>query len=103
MDSAFYKYKLNVKLLYNIIHLVFLIKQLQEYEKAVNQRDNLIENLTSALEQALSDRDAVTTQLNTFNMQLTNPAVNNVNLQQKVSSTFHTSIIYLIVKIIMLD
>lgn len=58
--------------------------KLQEYEKAVNQRDNLIENLTSALEQAWSDRDAVTLQLNAFNVQLTNPTVNNVNLQQKI-------------------
>jgi len=60
---------------------------LQEFEKAVNQRDNLIEHLTSSLEQALSARDAVTAQLNALNsMQLNNPVINNVNLQQKVSN-----------------
>ncbi|XP_067211849.1 golgin subfamily A member 4-like isoform X3 [Linepithema humile] len=59
--------------------------KLQEFEKAVNQRDNLIEHLTSSLEQALSARDAVTKQLNALNtMQLTNPTINNVNLQQKI-------------------
>jgi len=58
---------------------------LPEFEKAVNQRDNLIEHLTSSLEQALSARDAVTTQLNALNsMQLNNPMINNTNLQQKV-------------------
>lgn len=69
---------------------MFLIKQLQEFERAVNQRDTLIEHLTSSLEQALSARDAVTAQLNTLNSsQLTDPTINNVNLQQKVSSIFH--------------
>ncbi|TGZ57607.1 Uncharacterized protein DBV15_09844 [Temnothorax longispinosus] len=59
--------------------------KLQEFEKAVNQRDNLIEHLTSSLEQALSARDAVTAQLNALNsMQLNNPAINNMNLQQKI-------------------
>lgn len=64
---------------------VFFMKQLQEFEKAVNQRDNLIEHLTSSLEQALSARDAVTAQLTALNsMQLNNPVINNMNLQQKV-------------------
>ncbi|XP_077272037.1 uncharacterized protein LOC143902746 isoform X1 [Temnothorax americanus] len=59
--------------------------KLQEFEKAVNQRDNLIEHLTSSLEQALSARDSVTAQLNALNsMQLNNPAINNMNLQQKI-------------------
>ncbi|XP_032673747.1 A-kinase anchor protein 9-like isoform X3 [Odontomachus brunneus] len=59
--------------------------KLQEFEKAVNQRDNLIEHLTSSLEQALSARDTVTAQLNALNsMQLTNPMVDNINLQQKI-------------------
>lgn len=69
---------------------MLFIKQLQEFEKAINQRDNLIEHLTSSLEQALSARDAVTAQLNTLNsMQLNNPVINNVNLQQKVSNALH--------------
>jgi len=79
--------------------MCFLLKQLQEFEKAINQRDNLIEHLTSSLEQALSARDAVTAQLNVLNtMQLTNPAINNVNLQQKVAH--FTFLYFAIVKII---
>ncbi|KAL6263194.1 hypothetical protein P5V15_005994, partial [Pogonomyrmex californicus] len=59
--------------------------KLQEFEKAVNQRDNLIEHLTLSLEQALAARDSVTVQLNALNsMQLDNPVINNVNLQQKI-------------------
>lgn len=69
---------------------MFLFKQLQEFERAVNQRDNLIEHLTASLEQALSARDAVTAQLNALNsMQLTNPMIDNMNLQQKVHNTSH--------------
>lgn len=65
----------------------FFIKQLQEFERAVNQRDNLIEHLTSTLEQALSARDAVTAQLSSLNTtQLNSPVITNMNLQQKVSS-----------------
>lgn len=68
------------------------MKQLQEFEKAVNQRDTLIEHLTTSLEQALSARDAVTAQLNALNTtELTNPMVDNVNLQQKASSVLRTS------------
>ncbi|XP_020284219.1 A-kinase anchor protein 9-like isoform X3 [Pseudomyrmex gracilis] len=59
--------------------------KLQEFEKAVNQRDTLIEHLTTSLEQALSARDAVTAQLNALNIEkLTNPVVDNMNLQQKI-------------------
>ncbi|XP_029163960.1 A-kinase anchor protein 9-like isoform X2 [Nylanderia fulva] len=59
--------------------------KLQEFEKAVNQRDNLIEHLTSSLEQALSARDAVTGQLNALNaIQLDSSVINNMNLQQKI-------------------
>ena len=62
---------------------------MQEFEKAVNQRDTLIEHLTSSLEQALSARDSVTAQLNALNsIQLNNPTIDNVNLQQKVNDTF---------------
>jgi len=67
---------------------------LQEFEKAVNQRDNLIEHLTSSLEQALSARDAVTAQLNALNsMQLNNPMINNTNLQQKVCDMLHNFVV----------
>ncbi|XP_046753841.1 centromere-associated protein E-like isoform X2 [Diprion similis] len=45
--------------------------KLQEFERAVNQRDNLIEDLTASLEQTLSARDYLLTQVNTLNaMQL---------------------------------
>ncbi|XP_018308232.1 A-kinase anchor protein 9 isoform X3 [Mycetomoellerius zeteki] len=61
--------------------------KLQEFEKAVNQRDNLIEHLTSSLEQALSARDTATAQLNALNsMQLNNPMIDNMNLQQKIKA-----------------
>lgn len=70
---------------------------MQEFEKAVNQRDNLIEHLTSSLEQALSARDAVTGQLNALNaIQLDNSVINNMNLQQKVNIT-HFMFLYLII------
>ncbi|XP_072759638.1 uncharacterized protein [Anoplolepis gracilipes] len=60
--------------------------KLQEFEKALYQRDNLIEHLTTSLEQALVARDAVTGQLNALNtMRLDNP-VNNMNLQQKIEA-----------------
>lgn len=53
----------------------------------MNERDILIENLTSSLEQALSARDAVTVQLNALNsMQLNTPVINEMNLQQKVNN-----------------
>lgn len=74
---------------------MFFIIQLQEFEKAVNQRDNLIEHLTSSLEQALSARDAVTAQLSALNsMQLNNPSINNMNLQQKVNNMLQISVFY---------
>ncbi|XP_018368606.1 PREDICTED: A-kinase anchor protein 9-like isoform X3 [Trachymyrmex cornetzi] len=61
--------------------------KLQEFEKAVNQRDTLIEHLTLSLEQALSARDTVTAQLNALNsIQLNNPMIDNVNLQQKIKA-----------------
>ncbi|XP_011164731.1 golgin subfamily A member 4 isoform X3 [Solenopsis invicta] len=61
--------------------------KLQEFEKAVNMRDNLIEHLTSSLQQALSAKDTVTSQLNALNsMQLNNPVINNMNMQQKIDA-----------------
>lgn len=46
--------------------------------------------MTTSLEQALSARDAVTTQLNALNAaELTNSVVDNMNLQQKASSLLH--------------
>lgn len=68
---------------------IFLVKQFQEFEKALYQRDNLIEHLTTSLEQALSARDAAIGQLNALNnMQIDNPVINNMNLQQKVNITY---------------
>ncbi|KAL6435526.1 hypothetical protein ACFW04_005475 [Cataglyphis niger] len=59
----------------------------QEFEKALYQRDNLIEHLTTSLEQALSARDAAIGQLNALNnMQIDNPVINNMNLQQKIEA-----------------
>lgn len=50
-----------------------LILQLQEFERAVSQRDNLIEDLTASLEQTLSARDGLLIQLNALNsMQIEN-------------------------------
>lgn len=43
------------------------LKQLQEFEQAISQRDNLIEELTWSLQQALSVRDALASQLNSMN------------------------------------
>ena len=40
------------------------IEQLQEFERAVNQRDHLIEDLTTSLQQALAARDNLISQLN---------------------------------------
>ncbi|KAI4487627.1 hypothetical protein M0802_011983 [Mischocyttarus mexicanus] len=60
--------------------------KLQEFEKAINQRDNLIEDLTSSLEQALSARDALVNQLNSLNAaRESSPRnVHNMNLQEKI-------------------
>lgn len=61
-----------------------MVKQLQEFENALCERDTLIEQLTVSLEQALSARSALTGQLNALNtLQLDNP---NMNLQQKVNA-----------------
>ncbi|XP_076180017.1 uncharacterized protein LOC143153085 [Ptiloglossa arizonensis] len=62
--------------------------KLQEFEKAINKRDNLIEELTWSLQQALAARDNLVTQLNSLNaIQIPSKdnasAVNNMNLQEK--------------------
>ena len=48
-------------------HMLLLIKQLQEFEKAVTQRDTLIEDLMFSLQHALSARDNLVSQLNAMN------------------------------------
>ncbi|XP_043495852.1 A-kinase anchor protein 9-like isoform X7 [Polistes fuscatus] len=60
--------------------------KLQEFEKAINQRDNLIEDLTSSLEQALSARDALVNQLNSLNAarESSPRSVHSMNLQEKI-------------------
>ncbi|KAL2713201.1 golgin subfamily A member 4-like isoform X1 [Vespula squamosa] len=60
--------------------------KLQEFEKAINQRDNLIEDLTSSLEQALSARDALVAQLNSLNAtrESSPRGMHNINLQEKI-------------------
>ncbi|XP_015171132.1 PREDICTED: golgin subfamily A member 4-like isoform X2 [Polistes dominula] len=60
--------------------------KLQEFEKAINQRDNLIEDLTSSLEQALSARDALVNQLNSLNAarESSPRSMHSMNLQEKI-------------------
>ncbi|XP_047352816.1 A-kinase anchor protein 9-like isoform X2 [Vespa velutina] len=60
--------------------------KLQEFEKAINQRDNLIEDLTSSLEQALSARDALVAQLNSLNSarESSPRGMHSINLQEKI-------------------
>lgn len=41
--------------------------KLQEFERAINQRDNLIEDLTTSLQQALASRDALLAQISVLN------------------------------------
>ncbi|XP_054003067.1 pericentrin-like isoform X3 [Hylaeus anthracinus] len=59
--------------------------KLQEFEKAINKRDNLIEELTWSLQQALSARDNLVTQLNAIQVPSKDSAsaVNKTNLQEK--------------------
>lgn len=50
--------------MFHALQFIFrLFCQLQDFERAVNQRDNLIHDLTASLEQALSARDALKAQL----------------------------------------
>ncbi|KAK2581852.1 hypothetical protein KPH14_002317 [Odynerus spinipes] len=67
--------------------------KLQEFEKAINQRDNLIEDLTSSLEQALSARDALVAQLNSLNAARESSPKgthHNMNLQEKIDTLENT-------------
>ncbi|XP_051157468.1 pericentrin-like isoform X3 [Leptopilina boulardi] len=60
--------------------------KLQEFELAVQQRDKLIEDLTSSLVQALGARDNLVEQLNALNaVQLENPNVEKLT-QEKISA-----------------
>lgn len=54
----------------------FVLK-LHEYEKAVNQRDNLIEDLTTSLQQALASRDAALAQIKVLSQSLENSSEQN--------------------------
>ncbi|KOC61634.1 Pericentrin [Habropoda laboriosa] len=65
--------------------------KLQDFEKAVNQRDNLIEDLTWSLQHALSVRDNLASQLNSLNaMEIpckdSATAMNNKSLQEKIDT-----------------
>lgn len=53
------------------------VSKLQEYEKAVNQRDNLIEDLTTSLQQALASRDAALAQIKVLSHSLETPSEQN--------------------------
>lgn len=46
---------------------IFCFFQLQEFESAVQQRDKVIEDLTTSLVQALGVRDSLVAQLNALN------------------------------------
>ncbi|XP_043797347.1 A-kinase anchor protein 9-like isoform X5 [Apis laboriosa] len=65
--------------------------KLQEFEKAVNQRDNLIEELMWSLQQAISARDNFASQLNALNaMEIpckdNTSTMNNKSLQEKIDT-----------------
>ncbi|XP_026297829.1 centromere-associated protein E isoform X10 [Apis mellifera] len=65
--------------------------KLQEFEKAVNQRDNLIEELMWSLQQAISARDNFASQLNALNaMEIpckdNTSSMNNKSLQEKIDT-----------------
>ncbi|XP_076276510.1 uncharacterized protein LOC143207205 isoform X3 [Lasioglossum baleicum] len=65
--------------------------KLQEFEKAINKRDNLIEELTWSLQQALSARDNLVTQLNSLNaIEIPDRGragtVNCANMQDKIDA-----------------
>ncbi|XP_076684235.1 uncharacterized protein LOC143377145 isoform X2 [Andrena cerasifolii] len=65
--------------------------KLQEFEKAINKRDNLIEELTWSLQQALAARDNLVSQLNSMNaMQIPDKddagSSNHMNIQEKIDA-----------------
>ncbi|XP_078044396.1 uncharacterized protein LOC144473892 isoform X8 [Augochlora pura] len=65
--------------------------KLQEFEKAINKRDNLIEELTWSLQQALSARDNLVTQLSSLNaIEIPDKSragtVNSANMQDKIDA-----------------
>nr|XP_012135582.1 PREDICTED: A-kinase anchor protein 9-like isoform X3 [Megachile rotundata] len=69
--------------------------KLQEFEKAVNQRDNLIEDLTWSLQHALAVRDDLVAQLNSLNAMNISckdnaTAANNKSLQEKIDTLEQT-------------
>ncbi|KAG7207902.1 hypothetical protein KM043_009495 [Ampulex compressa] len=68
--------------------VIFLYQtKLQDFEAAINRRDNLIEELTSSLQQALSARDTLAAQLNSLNsMQIQSPNAVKMNLQEKIDA-----------------
>lgn len=61
------------------------VPKLQEFERAINQRDNLIEDLTTSLQQALASRDALLAQISVLNTtQLGNSNGDNISFDVKV-------------------
>lgn len=55
--------------IWNSIAYLFIkfVLKLQEFERALHHRDNLIEDLTTSLEQALASRDALLAQITLLN------------------------------------
>lgn len=83
MNASFFSYTVYT-------HALCFVKQLQEFEKAINKRDNLIEELTWSLQQALAARDNLVSQLNSMNaVQMPDQdnagSSNQMNIQEKVS------------------
>ncbi|XP_076757517.1 uncharacterized protein LOC143427349 isoform X5 [Xylocopa sonorina] len=58
--------------------------KLQEFEKAVTQRDNLIEDLTWSLQHALSVRDNLVSQLNSLTAMELPSTANDKNLREQI-------------------
>lgn len=70
-----------------------MFSQLQEFESAVQQRDKLIEDLTSSLVQALGARDSLVEQLKALNaVQLGSPNSEKIT-QDKVTKRTAPSLI----------
>lgn len=58
--------------------------KLQEFEVAINQRDNLIEDLTTSLQQALASRDALLAQISSLNSTQLGCPHNEISSEAKV-------------------
>jgi len=75
----------------------FVLK-LHEYEKAVNQRDNLIEDLTTSLQQALASRDAALAQIKVLSNSLeSSTEQNGIDDKVEVVINFLSNLIFFLI------